>query len=66
MNNVVFSRWCPSTWTKVEMYLDNGDAVIIKGKQLNNLPNEVISVEGKKYLAILDKKLEVIGFEKIT
>ncbi|MGE7667416.1 hypothetical protein ACQKMN_17080 [Ureibacillus composti] len=64
MNKVIFSRWCPSTWTKVEMYLDNGDAVLIKGKQLKELPSEVISVEGKKYIAILDGQLEVVGFEK--
>lgn len=64
MVRILFSRWCPVTWSEAEFYLSNEDVIIISYGELKTMPSEVVSEKGLRYSPVVENE-EIVGFNAI-
>lgn len=64
MVRILFSRWCPITYSEAEFYLSNEDMIVISYRELKALPSEVVSRNGLRYSPVIENE-EIIGFNAI-
>jgi hypothetical protein len=65
MNKIIVSNWIAPLYCDLEVYLDNADKIILKYKQIKNLPQTIKSVEGNQYTLITDNN-KIIGFKPLV
>lgn len=64
MNKIIVSGWAAPLYCTLEMYLNNGDKIVLSYKETKELPKEVKSEEGNRYCPVIEGE-QIIGFQQL-